>query len=133
MSQQHCDPEDVGSAWAKPPVVFKVLARAGWEEARADGLYRGSPDDKRDGFIHFSAAHQLEGTLAKYFRGKADHLLVAFDTDALGPELKWEPSRGGDLFPHLYGPLPVALALWQRPLELGADGVPSLQGEWLEC
>lgn len=133
MSQQHCDPEDVGSAWAKPPVVFKVLARAGWEEARADGLYRGSPDDKRDGFIHFSAAHQLEGTLVKYFRGKADHLLVAFDTDALGPELKWEPSRGGDLFPHLYGPLPVALALWQRPLELGADGVPSLQGEWLEC
>ena len=133
MSQQHCDPEDVGSAWAKPPVVFKVLARAGWEEARADGLYRGSPDDKRDGFIHLSAAHQLEGTLAKYFRGKADHLLVAFDTDALGPELKWEPSRGGDLFPHLYGPLPVALALWQRPLELGADGVPSLQGEWLEC
>ncbi len=133
MSQQHRDRKDGESDLVKPPVVFKVLARADWDEARVDGLYRGSPDDRRDGFIHFSAAYQLEGTLAKYFRGKADHLLVAFDTDALGPELKWEPSRGGDLFPHLYGPLPVALALWQRPLELGADGVPNLQGEWLEC
>lgn len=133
MSEQHSDRLDTASSPAPPPVVFKVVPRLDWERARALGVYPGSPDDMRDGYIHFSAAHQLAGTLAKHFRGKPDHLLVAFDTEALGPDLKWEPSRGGDLFPHLYGPLPAALALWHRPLELGADGVPILQGEWLEC
>lgn len=131
VSAQHCDSGTNNQA--PPPVVFKVLAREDWDRARTTGVYNGSPDDLRDGYIHFSAAHQLGATLAKYFRGKTDHLLVAFDVQALGPDLKWEPSRGGDLFPHLYGPLPAALALWQRPLELGADGVPRLREEWLEC
>jgi len=97
------------------------------------GRYDGSSDDRRDGFIHFSAADQLGGTLAKYFRDRPDLVLVAFETAALGDALKFEPSRGGDLFPHLYGSLPTALALWQRPLELGADGVPLVKEEWLEC
>lgn len=131
MSEQHLHKDDL--LLGTMPVVFKVLSRVEWEKARVSGIYLGSADDLRDGFIHFSTAQQLEGTVAKYFRGKADHLLVAFDSEALGADLKWEASRGGMLFPHLYGPLPCALALWQRPLELGTDGVPIIRGEWLEC
>ena len=113
--------------------IYKVLPAAEWQAAASTGAYYGSADDVRDGFIHLSAAHQLMGTLAKYFRGQPDLLLVAFDSAALGAMLKFEASRGGDLFPHLYGPLPTALALWQRPLEIGADGVPLVNEDWLEC
>lgn len=119
---------------AKPApsrVVYKVLERSVWQKACANGAFNGSADDIRDGFVHLSAAHQLKGTLTKYFSGRPDLLLVAFDSGALGSALKFEASRGGDLFPHLYGPLPTALALWQRPLELGADGVPILEEDWL--
>lgn len=66
----------------------------------------------------------MHGTLKKYFTGQTDVLLVALNTAHLAPHLKWEPSRGGALFPHYYGPLPVSAALWQKPLPLGADGVP---------
>lgn len=97
------------------------------------GAFAGSRDDLRDGFVHLSAGHQLAGTLAKYFRNQDDLLLIAFRSSDLGPGLKFEPSRGGELFPHLYGPLPTALAVWQRPLKLGPDGVPVVQMEWLEC
>lgn len=113
--------------------IYKVLDASEWQAACAAGAYHGSPDDVRDGFIHFSAAHQLEGTLQKYFRDRHNLVLVAVPSDALGPALKFEPSRGGDLFPHLYGPLPTALALWQRPLALREDGVPDVKGDWLEC
>jgi uncharacterized protein (DUF952 family) len=109
-------------------MIFKIVEREAWSAACGDGSYKGSADDARDGFIHFSAAHQVHGTAAKYFRGKTDLLLVAIDEralcDALGDVLKWEPSRGGDLFPHLYGALPTSLALWQKPLPLDADGMP---------
>lgn len=114
-------------------VIYKVLPAADWAAACEQGAFSGSADDARDGFIHLSAAHQLGGTLAKYFRDQKNLLLVAFRSTDLGPDLKYEASRGGDLFPHLYGPLPTALALWQRPLELGGDGVPVVKSEWLEC
>ena len=108
-------------------IVYKVLSASEWQSASASGTYHGSADDLRDGFIHFSAAHQLDGTLQKYFRQRHDLVLVAFRASALGPELKFEASRGGDLFPHLYGPLPTALALWQRPLELHDDKIPDIK------
>ena len=113
--------------------VYKVVAAGEWREACLAGAYSGSPDDRRDGFVHLSGAHQLAGTLAKHYRGKTDLVLIAFDAKALGPQLKFEPSRGGELFPHLYGHLPTHLALWQRPLELGTDGVPALHEDWFLC
>ncbi len=105
-------------------MILKILERDAWRSACRDGHYRGSQDDMRDGFIHFSAPRQVAATAAKYFSGKADLVIVAFDETALGDMLKWEPSRGGDLFPHLYGPLPTALALWEEPLPLDGDGMP---------
>ena len=76
----------------------------------------------RDGFIHFSTAAQVAETAAKHFAEESDLVLVAVDADALGAALKWEPSRGGDLFPHLYGPLPLTAVRWARPLPRAADG-----------
>lgn len=113
-------------------MILKILERDAWRSACRDGHYHGSPDDVRDGFIHFSAPHQVAATAAKYFSGKANHVLIAFDAAALGDALKWEPSRGGDLFPHLYGPLPTALALWERPLELADDGRPVIPEDVLK-
>lgn len=97
-------------------LIYKVLPRAEWEAACAKGLFEGSAIDLKDGFIHFSAGDQWAETLAKHFAGQADLLLVAVDTDALGPQLKWEVSRGGALFPHLYGALPTVLAVTAAPI-----------------
>lgn len=105
-------------------MIFKIVERQAWRAACLAGSYGGSADDARDGFIHFSAAHQLQGTAAKHFKGIANLLLVAVDERALGAELVWEPSRGGDLFPHLYGALPTTLAVWEKPLPLDGDGAP---------
>jgi len=110
-------------------IVYKICARIEWEAAAATGTYHGSNPDRRDGFIHLSAFHQLAGTAAKYFRGASDLVLVAFDTASLGPSLKWEVSRDGDSFPHLYGTLPTAAARWVHPLPLGPDGIPILSAE----
>ncbi len=107
-------------------MIFKIVARSDWERACRDGLYRGSPDDMRDGFIHFSAPDQVIGTAAKHFRGQADLLLVAFDEKEFGEALKWEKSRGGALFPHLYGTVSTKLAVWEKSLALGEDGVPEI-------
>lgn len=107
-------------------IVYKLLGAGEWREAERTGRYLGSADDARDGFIHFSAADQLAGTAAKYFRRKPDLVLVAIAADRLGEALKWEPSRGGALFPHLYGPLDVTAAVRIWPLTLGPDGVPVL-------
>lgn len=104
--------------------VFKVLPARLWQDAVRSGAFTGSADDVRDGFIHLSTAEQVAGTLAKYFREQSDLLVIAFASGDFGPSLKWESSRGGALFPHVYGNIPVALALWQKPLPLGADGVP---------
>jgi len=105
-------------------LVYKILSEADWQEACRLGVYSGSRDDLRDGYIHLSAGHQVAGTAARHFRGLKDLVLVAFAAGDLGDALKWEPSRGGELFPHLYGPLPASAALWTKPLPLGADGVP---------
>lgn len=110
-----------GSAGAMGKIVYKICGQAEWQGAEAAGHYSGSADDLRDGFIHLSAADQLAGTAAKHFAGRDDLVLVAFDAETLGPALKWEPSRGGALFPHLYGSLPVEAALWVRPLPLKED------------
>lgn len=97
-------------------VIFKILPRAEWEAACATGLFEGSAIDLADGFIHFSAADQWPETLAKHFAGQTDLVLVAVEADALGPQLKWEVSRGGALFPHLYGPMPTSLAQTVAPI-----------------
>ncbi len=102
--------------------IYKVAGAAEWDEAVRLGCYRGSADDRRDGYIHFSTAAQLAGTLARYFAGREDLVLVAFDPLRLGPALKWEPARDGALFPHLYAELDPGLATRIDHLALGPDG-----------
>ena len=116
-----------------PFTVFKVISSSAWAEALIVGAFAGSADDVRDGYIHLSSAKQFNSTLSKYFKGQSDLLLIAFDVRSLGPMLVWEPSRGGDLFPHFYGHLPVAKALWQRPLFLNDSAVPQVDPAWLGC
>ncbi|MCH9806127.1 MAG: DUF952 domain-containing protein [Alphaproteobacteria bacterium] len=110
----------------KSTTVYKLLDRSDWEGAVESGAFAGSADDIRDGFIHLSAAHQLAGTAAKYFRGRSDLVLVGFQCSDLGDALKWEASRGGDLFPHLYAALPAKAAASVHQLELDGDGLPVL-------
>jgi uncharacterized protein (DUF952 family) len=105
-----------------PTTIYKICETALWREAEREGVFGGAPIDSGDGYIHFSTAEQAIETAAKHFAGINDLLLVAVDADALGPALKWEPSRGGALFPHLYGALPLEAVLWTNPLPLGADG-----------
>lgn len=108
--------------------VYKLLPRADWEIACAEGLFMGSPVDRADGFIHFSTAAQAPETGRRYFAGMADLVVVGFWAHTLGPMLRWEPSRGGDLFPHLYAPLPTDLAISCAAVILDADGAPMLEG-----
>lgn len=96
-------------------LIYKLCSRIEWAAAVATGSYAGSADDKRDGFIHFSTAAQLEATAAKYFAGRTDVILVEVDADLLGPALRFEPSRGGDMFPHLYGALPLNAVVSSNP------------------
>jgi uncharacterized protein (DUF952 family) len=103
-------------------MIYKILLRADWEAACRAGRYEGSPVDLRDGFIHFSTAAQAAETARRHFAGQTGLVLVGFDPERLGPALKLEPSRGGDLFPHLYGPLDLAAVAWAKPLPLGPDG-----------
>jgi uncharacterized protein (DUF952 family) len=104
--------------------VYKITSSRPWQEAIECGNFTGSADDLRDGHIHLSAGHQLAATANKYFAGVEDLILVAFEAAALGAPLVWETSRGGDLFPHYYGALPVAAATWVRPLPLDDSGIP---------
>jgi uncharacterized protein (DUF952 family) len=103
-------------------LVYKICPEDSWRAAERAGVFAGAPIDLRDGFIHLSDAAQVRETAAKHFAGQRDLLLIAVDTDALGPALRYERSRGGDLFPHLYGPLPASAVRWVEPLPLGADG-----------
>lgn len=109
-------------AGQSPATVYKIVDAASWISARASGRYLGSRDDDRDGFIHLSTRAQLRGTLDKHFAGQADLVLVALDARRLGKALRYEASRGGDLFPHLYAPLDLSTVLGEWPLPLGADG-----------
>ena len=102
--------------------IYKICERQEWQEAERDGVYRGSAVDRHDGFIHFSTATQANETAAKHFAGLRDLVLIAVDADALGAALKWEPSRGGALFPHLYGAMPLAAIRWAKSLPDESDG-----------
>jgi uncharacterized protein (DUF952 family) len=102
--------------------IYKICDAAAWQAAERAGEFAGAPVDLADGYIHFSAADQVAETAAKHFAGQRDLVLVAVDADGLGPALKWEPSRGGALFPHLYGTLPLTAVRWTKPLPLGPDG-----------
>jgi len=98
-------------------LVYKICPGADWAQATSSGSYAGSAVDRADGFIHFSTAGQARETATKHFAGQTDLVLVQVDTTRLPPDaLKWEPSRGGALFPHLYAPLPVSAALRVDPL-----------------
>ncbi len=103
------------------PHVYKICPVALWREAERSGVFRGSEVDRHDGFIHFSTAAQVAETAAKHFSGQADLLLVRINTANLGEQLKWEPSRGGALFPHLYGELALSAVAQVDPLPLGPD------------
>jgi uncharacterized protein (DUF952 family) len=124
-------------AWPLPPImagdallrrpqlrmiVYKIVATEEWAEAEAAGAFTGASVDRADGFIHFSTAKQAPETAAKWFAGRGDLTLAAVNTEALGDDLRWEPSRGGALFPHLYAALPMSAVVWSRPLPLGSDG-----------
>lgn len=109
------------------------MAREQWTHACISGAFKGSDDDVRDGFIHLSGPAQVVGTLEKYFAGLHDLQLVAFKASDLGPNLQWERSRGGQLYPHLYEPLQMRLVLWQRALQIGADGIAIVEESWLAC
>lgn len=104
------------------PTLYKIVPAALWREAERSGTFRGSPFDVKDGFIHFSTAKQVEDTAAKHFAGERDLLLVRVDAAILGAALKWEPARGGALFPHLYGELDLANVTHVEPLPLTDSG-----------
>ncbi|GLK67066.1 DUF952 domain-containing protein [Hansschlegelia plantiphila] len=102
--------------------IYKIAPSALWRAAEEAGAFIGAPIDLSDGYIHFSSAAQARETADRHFAGQADLVLVAVDVRLLGPALKWEVSRGGALFPHLYGPLPLAAVIWTAPLPLGPEG-----------
>lgn len=104
------------------PTIYKICAMADWQAAKRTGHFSGSRDDLRDGYIHFSTVEQLPGTLARHFSGMAGLTLLAVDAGHLGEGLKWEPARGGQLFPHLYGTLACAAVIREWPLGLDAAG-----------
>lgn len=103
-------------------MIYKVLRPAEWERLRADGSTQGAPVDLADGFVHFSTAAQLGATLSRHFATEGDLVLLACDSAGLGDDLRWEPSRGGDLFPHLYRALRLDDIAWSRDILPGADG-----------
>jgi len=103
--------------------IYKIVPRPLWEQACAAGVLTGAPVDHADGFIHFSTAAQLAATANKHFRGQRDLLLVRVPAHRLGERLRYEPARGNELFPHLYGVLPVHVADKVTPCEAGADGL----------
>jgi uncharacterized protein (DUF952 family) len=105
-------------------LIYKLLDAPAWEAARTAGVFVGSAVDERDGFIHFSDGAQVQDTARLHFNGQAGLVLLSVDADSLGPVLKWEASRGGALFPHLYGPLLVSAVIEARPIALGPDGAP---------
>ncbi len=102
-------------------MIFKIVRRKEWDEATKAGVFSGSPDDLRDGFIHFSAAHQLRATCDKHFAAEEGLLLVAVEPAALGEALRWDISRGSDKFPHLYAELPLSFV--QSVIEIGRDAM----------
>lgn len=103
-------------------LVFKIFRRSEWDAMRSAGQTEGSPDDLRDGFVHLSTAAQVAGTAARHFAGESDLVLVALETDRMGEDLRWESSRNGVLFPHLYRALRLTDVVWDKSMPLGASG-----------
>lgn len=99
-------------------LIYKIFRPAEWNALRSDGQTLGAPIDLSDGYIHFSTANQLGETLSKHFAGVPDLVLAACETDSLGAELEWEPSRDDDLFPHLYRPLKLSDFIWHKTLAI---------------
>lgn len=105
-----------------PDLIYKIATNASFAPARATGHYEGMPVDAADGYMHFSTAAQLSETLSRHFRDQADLVLLAVRSADL-PDLVWEPSRGGQLFPHLYGrPLPLEAIAWEASISVDAEG-----------
>jgi uncharacterized protein (DUF952 family) len=110
--------------------IYKICDASAWREAERQGVFRGSADDQRDGYIHFSTAAQVPGTTRKHYFGKTGLFLIAVDADALGEALRWEPSRDDELFPHLYGELDLGAVTAVLDLRARSDGyhdVPELE------
>jgi uncharacterized protein (DUF952 family) len=105
-------------------IIYKIEDASVWRAAQSQGLYEGSALDKADGFIHLSAADQVRQTALTWFAGRKGLILAHIDADALGDTLKWEASRGGALFPHNFGPLPMRVVLNVETLELDGEGNP---------
>jgi uncharacterized protein (DUF952 family) len=106
--------------------LYKIVSRAEWSAAETSGVFQGAAIDLRDGYIHLSTAAQAPETARLHFAGREDLVLVRLSAARLGAALRWEPSRGGELFPHLYAPLDCALAEAVTPIRLGPDGAPQL-------
>jgi len=103
-------------------IIYKLCPSTLWRAAEAEGVFHGMPIDFADGYIHFSTGTQVKETARLHFAGQDDLVLAAVDTEPLGEALKYEVSRGGEPFPHLYAPLDLAAVLWVKPLPLGDDG-----------
>ena len=117
---------------AMSQIIYKIAPEALWREAEKNGRFTGAAIDVADGFIHFSTAGQVRETAARHFAGQSDLLLIALDGSRLGDALKYEVSRGGALFPHLYAPLDLEVVIWVKPLPLGTDGLhqfPALEAK----
>ena len=103
-------------------IIYKICPALLWHEAEKAGFFTGASIDIQDGYLHFSTSEQVRETAARHFAGQSDLLLVAIDADSLGQALRYESSRGGDLFPHLYAHLPLSAVRWVKPLPLSQDG-----------
>ena len=103
-------------------VIYKICSAEAWAKAEQSGVFEGEAIDAEDGYIHFSTATQAGETARLHFRDREGLVLLTVAAAPLGDDLKWEPSRGGDLFPHLFADLPLDAVLWEKPLPLGADG-----------
>jgi len=105
-----------------PDRIYKIASAQAVASADATGHFDGMPIDARDGYIHFSTASQLAETLSLHFRDQDGLVLLGVSTSALGDALRWEPSRGGALFPHVYGPLDMSAVAWRGVVDVAADG-----------
>lgn len=128
-----CASNNIGRSTAPPPVavlmlIYKIISKALWHDAEKTGMFKGAPVDLADGFIHFSTAAQVQETARRHFHGQDDLLLLTLDDQELGDALIYEPSRGGDLFPHLYGPLATKHVKRVVPLPLLSDGTHEFEG-----
>jgi uncharacterized protein (DUF952 family) len=109
-------------------LIYKIASAKLWREAEQHGSFTGALIDLADGFIHFSTAEQTRETVALHFKGQDDLVIAAVDTEKLKEPIKWEPSRGGALFPHLYAVLPLDAVAWVKPLLMKADGTHDFTG-----